>query len=66
MGRNKQLREQIQSLKEVVSEHLDKISAELNKPNPDYGTIRHWEGEIRGRLKEIDRKRDKLPGRRKK
>ena len=45
-----------------IEVHRNKISAELDKPQPDFGLIEHWESEIRGHLKIIERLKKRLPG----
>jgi hypothetical protein len=35
MGRNKDLRKKVSSQLRVINKHLDKIAAELEKPNPN-------------------------------
>jgi hypothetical protein len=65
MGRNKDLRKRIKGHERAIAEHHRKIAVELEKPLPDYGLIHHWEGEIRGHEKTVERLREKLPGGRK-
>ena len=62
MGRNKDTRKRVRSYERRLAEHHEKVAAELRKPNPDYGLIRHWEGEMRGFEKTLARLKKRLPG----
>lgn len=54
------LRRQIESLGKRAEEHREKIARERWKENPNWGHIRHWEGEIRTWERDIQRKLDRL------
>ena len=60
MGRNKDLRQKVESLKEQISRHRVKIAAEKQKPVPNQGSVHCWEREI-GKLEgQVDRARRRL------
>ena len=44
---NKNHKKAIRSLEKRITEHEDKIAAELLRESPDTGLIKHWEVEIR-------------------
>ena len=46
MGRNKDLREKIASIRRKIGEHEDKIRREHAKTQPNQNFIVHWEHEI--------------------
>jgi hypothetical protein len=43
-----------------IEEHERKIDNERKRPRPDEGLIKHWQGEIRGAHKAIDRYKPRL------
>lgn len=47
VGKNKHNRKVIATNQLRIEEHRRKITAELEKPHPDYGLIEHWLSEIR-------------------
>jgi hypothetical protein len=62
VGANKHTRKKLASEVSFIEVHRNKISAELDKDQPDFGLIEHWESEIRGHLKIIERLKKRLPG----
>jgi hypothetical protein len=62
--RTKQLKKQVTGAKRPLEKHTRKIQNELQKPNPDWGRIRHWEREMANWLRDIEKKEKQL-GRRK-
>lgn len=46
MTRNKQLRNQIASLRDRRDEHQEKVAEEASKENPRWDVIEHWVKEI--------------------
>jgi hypothetical protein len=61
MGANKQLRQRIAGLRQIIEVHRIKIQTELTKPLPNLGTIRHWRGEIAEWERQIAKLEKKLP-----
>ena len=66
MGENKKTRKKIAKIERRVEEHQDKIRQMLKRPHPDFGLIGHWEREISGHLKTLNRLYKRLPGKEKK
>ena len=64
MGEAKRIKEKRDEQAKRRNEHLEKIALELAKPNPNYGRIAHWEGEIRGWDKTLERLDKRLEKRR--
>jgi len=64
MGTAKDLRKAIKGLQRVIDEHHRKITEEEAKPVPDWGVIRHWEREIAGFQKRLNRLQARLERRR--
>lgn len=58
------IRRDIESLRERISEHEAKIADECLRSFPDEGKIRHWESEIRGWLSRIAKLEARLARRR--
>jgi hypothetical protein len=61
---NRAIRKAIESLREQILEHQEKIGREREKSIPDEGVIRHWEGEIRAFTIRLRRLEDRLAQRR--
>jgi hypothetical protein len=61
MTANKQRRKVIEGLQKEVDKHLKKIADQLAKPVPDQGLIDHWNSEVRGWLKQIQKHEARLP-----
>jgi RHS repeat-associated protein len=60
---NKQIRKRIDSLRGRIREHEEKIRRARSGQDPaSEGTIRHWQREINGWEKEVDRLQRRLPG----
>lgn len=55
MGNNKRLRRKIESLKNQIKQHEDKIKRERIKNFADEGMIKHWEVEIASFKKGIEK-----------
>jgi hypothetical protein len=53
-------RKQIRSLARQVQIHERKIADERKKPHPDEGLIRHWEAEISGLKKGLEKAHKRL------
>ena len=66
MGKNKQVRRQIESLEERIAGHEIKIRLEQAKPRPKLYRIEYWQKEIAGWNEQIRKLRRRLPGSRKK
>lgn len=60
MGTTKDLRKAIKGLQRVIDQHHGKITEEKAKRVPDWGVIRHWEREIAGIQKRLNRLRARL------
>jgi hypothetical protein len=60
MGKRKKLVLKIEDKMKFIEVHERKISEERQKLKPDEGLIRHWESEIRGARKTIDRYKQRL------
>jgi len=45
MGK-RSLKRRIESLRQRMVEHQEKIAAEQKQQNPDHGLINHWQAEI--------------------
>jgi hypothetical protein len=58
--RKKSYRKQIKSLEQQSEIHEAKIAEEKKKPRPDEGLIRHWEAEIRGFKKGLEKAKKRL------
>jgi len=60
MGVTKDEKKRIDSLKELIHEHRQKIQEENRTGNPNWGRIRHWEREIDAWEKEVARRERRL------
>ena len=58
--KRKRLRKKIESLRERIKEHKEKIETERQKYFPNEGIINHWEKEIMGFEKQIEKAISKL------
>jgi hypothetical protein len=63
MGKNKKLRKSIRGLERRIHQHEEKIAREKERFKPDPGLISHWESEVKGWHEQIERKLNRLPGR---
>jgi hypothetical protein len=63
MSKNKRTRKRIDGLDRRIRQHEEKIAEEKVRGNPDLGTIRHWEIEIRTWRNDVERLKKRLPGR---
>lgn len=57
---NRATRKSIQSLRQRIIEHLEKVERERAKPEPDQGLIVHWQSEIEAFTTRLRRLEDRL------
>ncbi|GAB4421998.1 MAG: hypothetical protein Fur0044_19790 [Anaerolineae bacterium] len=57
---NRAIRKSIQSLRQRIIEHLEKVERERVKPEPDLGLINHWQSEIETFTTRLRRLEDRL------
>lgn len=62
MGKNKKQRKKLTGYQKALAKHHEKIAQALQKANPDFDLIGHWNSEIRGLEKTISRILKRLPG----
>jgi hypothetical protein len=60
MGKRKKLLLKVEDKMRFIEEHERKINEERKKPRPNEGLIKHWQSEIRGAQKAIDRYKRRL------
>jgi len=60
--KRKRLQKKIESLREQIKNHKEKIEAEKQKSFPNEGLIAHWEKEIMSFKKQIEKSLTKLEG----
>ena len=60
--KRKKLQKKIESLREQILEHREKIVGERQKPFPHIGLINHWEKEIMAFENQIEKAMKKLEG----
>ena len=63
MGKNKKLRKHPRGLERQIRLHEEKVATERARFNPDLGLVFHWESEMKHWQEQIERKRNRLPGR---
>jgi hypothetical protein len=61
VGKNRQIRQQIESLGKRITEHEIKIELEQAKPKPKLYRIEYWRKEITGWSEQIRKLRRHLP-----
>ena len=60
--KKKKLQKKIESLREQIDEHKEKIRSEKQKSFPSEGCISHWEKEITAFERQIERAVSRMEG----